>query len=142
MNIVLWIIAAVLAFAFIAAGLMKLATPREQLAAKMAWATDLSDGQVKGIGAVEVLGGIGVVLPALVDIAPVLVPIAAVGLAITMAIAAAFHVRRGVDRARRARRRRRHRPLRPRAVLIGSPCLDFPSTRSPTAVVPGRGSRI
>ncbi|MDW3214778.1 MAG: DoxX family protein [Ilumatobacteraceae bacterium] len=95
MNIVLWIIAAVLAFAFIAAGLMKLTTPREQLAAKMAWAADFSDAQLKGIGAVEVLGGIGVVLPALVDIAPVLVPIAAAGLAVVMAVAAVVHVRRG-----------------------------------------------
>lgn len=95
MNIVLWIIAAILAFAFIAAGLMKLVTPREQLVAKMAWATDFSDAQLKGIGAVELLGGIGVVLPALVDIAPVLVPIAAAGLAVVMAVAVVVHVRRG-----------------------------------------------
>lgn len=95
MNIVLWVIAALLAVAFIGAGLMKLVTPREQLVAKMAWATDFSDAQLKGIGAVELLGGIGVVLPAIVDIAPVLVPIAAAGLAVVMAIAAVVHVRRG-----------------------------------------------
>lgn len=95
MNIVLWVIAAFLAVAFVGAGLMKLATPREQLVAKMAWATDFSDAQLKGIGAVELLGGIGVVLPAIVDIAPVLVPIAAAGLAVVMAVAAAVHVRRG-----------------------------------------------
>lgn len=95
MNIVLWVIAALLAVAFIGAGLMKLVTPREQLVAKMAWATDFSDAQLKGIGAVELLGGIGVVLPAIVDIAPVLVPIAAAGLAVVMAVAAVVHVRRG-----------------------------------------------
>ncbi|MCB1028702.1 MAG: DoxX family protein, partial [Microthrixaceae bacterium] len=95
MNTALWIIAAILAAASIAAGAMKLARSRQELAAAgMDWADDLSDGQVKAIGLVEVLGGIGVVLPALVDIAPVLVPLAATGLAVTMAGAAVFHIRR------------------------------------------------
>lgn len=95
MNTALWIIAVILAAAFIAAGAMKLARTRQEMAAAgMDWADDLSDGQVKAIGLVEVLGGIGVVLPALVDIAPVLVPLAATGLAVTMAGAAVFHIRR------------------------------------------------
>ncbi|MEZ5372927.1 MAG: DoxX family protein [Microthrixaceae bacterium] len=95
MNTALWIIAVILAAAFTAAGAMKLARTRQEMAAAgMDWADDLSDGQVKAIGLVEVLGGIGVVLPALVDIAPVLVPLAATGLAVTMVGAAVFHIRR------------------------------------------------
>ena len=96
MNVVLWIIAGLLAVAFAGAGLMKLAQPKAKLAASgMAWTEDFSDGQVKGIGAVEVLGALGLILPAALGIAEVLTPLAAAGLAITMVIAAITHVRRG-----------------------------------------------
>jgi hypothetical protein len=93
MNTALWIIAAVLAAAFLAAGGMKLITPRAKLQEKMAWVEGATDGQVKLVGLVEVLGAIGLVVPAAVDIAPILVPFAAVGLALTMAGAVAVHVR-------------------------------------------------
>lgn len=95
MNVVLWIITGVLAAAFAAAGLMKLATPRAALADKMHWVNNATDGQVKLVGLVEVLGAIGLVLPAIVDIAPVLVPLAAIGLALTMVGAVVVHLRDG-----------------------------------------------
>jgi hypothetical protein len=77
------------------AGLMKLAQPREKLVSSgMGWAEDFSPGAVKAIGAVEVLGAVGLVLPPLVDVAPVLAPLAALGLALTMAGAVVVHVRR------------------------------------------------
>ena len=96
MNITLWIIAGVLAAAFAAAGLMKLAQPKAKLAESgMAWTEDFSDGQVKLIGLVEVLGAIGLIVPAVTDIAPVLTPIAAAGLALTMLGATVVHARRG-----------------------------------------------
>ncbi len=95
MNVVLWIIAGLLAAAFAAAGLMKLTQPKPKLAASgMAWTEDFSDGQVKGIGAVEVLGAIGLILPAALGIAEILTPLAAAGLAITMVGAAITHLRR------------------------------------------------
>jgi uncharacterized membrane protein YphA (DoxX/SURF4 family) len=95
-NIVLWIIAGVLAVAFAGAGLMKLTQPRAKLASSgMAWTEDFSDGQVKAIGAVELLGAIGLILPAALGIATVLTPLAAAGLAITMLLAAVVHIRRG-----------------------------------------------
>ncbi|MEU0743731.1 DoxX family protein [Streptomyces sp. NPDC006134] len=95
MNVTLWIIASILAVAFLLAGLMKAGRPKEKLAASgMAWADDFSTGAVKGIGAVEVLGALGLVLPAAFDIAPILVPLAATGLAITMLGAAVVHGRR------------------------------------------------
>jgi uncharacterized membrane protein YphA (DoxX/SURF4 family) len=95
MNIVLWIIASLLAVAFLAAGLMKVAQPPEKLVASgMGWAGDYSPGAVKAIGAAEILGGIGLVLPGALDIAPVLVGWAALGLAVTMVGAAVVHVRR------------------------------------------------
>lgn len=95
MNLALWIIAGFLAFAFAAAGAMKVATPKTDLLEKMPWVADFSEQQVKGIGAVEVLGAIGLILPAALDIAPILTPIAAVGLALTMVGAIVTHLRRG-----------------------------------------------
>lgn len=93
MNIVLWVVAGLLAFAFLGAGLMKLTKPKAELEPKMSWVADVSDAQVKAVGAIEVLGAIGVILPALLDIAPILVPIAAVGLALVMVGAVVVHVR-------------------------------------------------
>lgn len=95
MSVVSWVLDAVLALAFLAAGGMKLAQPRATLAEKgMGWAADFSDGAVKGIGALEVLGAVGLVLPKLLGIAPVLSPLAAVGLAAVMVGAVVVHVRR------------------------------------------------
>ncbi|MCU1614334.1 MAG: DoxX family protein [Frankiales bacterium] len=95
MNVVWWIVAGVLAAAFLGAGLMKLSQPRKKLAdSGMGWVEDFSDGAVKGIGGLEVLGALGLILPAALDIAPVLVPLAATGLALVMAGAAVTHARR------------------------------------------------
>lgn len=95
MNTALWIIAGLLALAFLAAGLTKITQPKDKLAASgMAWTQDFSAGMVKTIGVLEVLAAIGLILPALLDIAPVLVPLAAVGLVALMAGAAITHARR------------------------------------------------
>jgi uncharacterized membrane protein len=96
MNIVLWIIAGVLAAAFLAAGAMKLAQPRAKLIESgMGWAADFSDTQVKLIGLLEVLGAIGLIVPAALDIVPVLTPLAATGLFLAMLGAVVVHLRRG-----------------------------------------------
>ncbi len=95
MNTVIWIAQVVLAIVFLAAGVPKLALPRSTLQERMPFVEDLTDREVKAIGAVEVLGAIGVVLPAALKILPVLTPIAAVGLALVMVEAAATLVRRG-----------------------------------------------
>lgn len=95
MNVVLWITAGLLALAFLGAGLTKLVQPKEKLAATMGWVDDFSPGTVKLIGALEVLAAIGLVLPAALDVVPVLVPLAAVGLVALMVGAAITHARRG-----------------------------------------------
>ena len=101
MNVVLWILAAVLAAFFLAAGGMKLAQPKEKLAASpnMAWAHAFSPGALKAIGALEVLAAVGLILPAALGIVPVLVPLAALGLVLLMVGAAITHARRGESRA-------------------------------------------
>ncbi|MBT0772591.1 DoxX family protein [Kineosporia sp. J2-2] len=96
MDVVLWVVAALLAAAFAAAGAMKLAQPRAKLIESgMGWAGDFGDGQVKLIGLVEVLGAIGLILPAALGIVPVLTPLAAAGLFVTMVVAVVVHLRRG-----------------------------------------------
>ncbi len=95
MNLILWIAAGVLAAAFLAAGPMKLMQPKEKLAESgMGWTEDFSPGAVKAIGALEVLAAIGLIVPAALDIAPDLVPFAAVGLIVLMLGAAVTHLRR------------------------------------------------
>src|SRR5258707_3965389 len=96
MNIALWIAAGLLAAAFVVAGVSKLVVPREKLASASGggWVLDFSAGFVKALGTVEILGAIGLILPALLDIAPVLVPLAALGLGLIMSGAAIVEFRR------------------------------------------------
>ena len=96
MNIALWVVAGLLALAFGGAGFMKLTTPKEKLAENpnMAWTQDFSAGLIKFIGAAEVAGALGLVLPQAFGIAEVLTPLAAVGLVIIMLGAIVTHARR------------------------------------------------
>ena len=96
MNITLWVVAIVLAVAYVLAGLMKTTKPKESLIQQgMAWAGDFSPGTIRFIGVAELLGAIGLVVPPLVGVAELLTPRAAAGLALTMALAAVVHGRRG-----------------------------------------------
>jgi uncharacterized membrane protein YphA (DoxX/SURF4 family) len=94
MSIALWVAQGLLAVAFLAAGAMKLRQPKEKLAKNMAWVEDFSQPAVRTIGALEVLGAIGIVVPALTGIVPSLTPLAALGLVLTMIGAALTHLRR------------------------------------------------
>lgn len=94
MNTALWIVQGVLAVAFLMAGFLKLTKSREALETNMAYVEDLTDQQLTVNGVVEVLGGLGLVLPAATGILPILTPLAATGLVIVMVLAAALHVQR------------------------------------------------
>ncbi|KOX18777.1 membrane protein [Saccharothrix sp. NRRL B-16348] len=97
MNLALWIITGVLAAAYFFGGGGKLVLSKQKIAAtgpSAAWTEDWSAGGIKAIGALEVLAGVGLVLPAVLDIAPVLVPLAAIGLMIIMVGAAIVRFRR------------------------------------------------
>jgi uncharacterized membrane protein YphA (DoxX/SURF4 family) len=91
----LWVAQVLLAVAFLGAGATKLSQPKEKLAKNMAWVEDFSQPAVRLIGAVEVLGAIGVVLPALTGILSWMTPLAALGLAATMVGAILTHLRLG-----------------------------------------------
>lgn len=94
MGLALWVVQGLLAVAFLGAAVMKLSRPKEKLASNMAWVEDFSQQTVRLIGALELLGAIGVVLPALTGVLPWLTPLAALGLALTMVGAALTHLRR------------------------------------------------
>ena len=61
------------------------------------YAQDYSDAQIKLIGAAEVAGAVGLIVPAATGILPVLTPIAGVCLAVLMAGAVNVHAGRGED---------------------------------------------
>lgn len=94
MNIALWILQVLLALTFLFAGGMKLTQSRLKLVGRMSYVEDFTDTQVKGIGALEVLAGIGLIVPAVSGIATFLTPLAALGLVALMIGAAATHLRR------------------------------------------------
>jgi hypothetical protein len=96
METALWIVQTLLAAIFFVTGTIKLTQPRLKLAAgPMAWAADVTDGQFRTIGLLEVLGALGLILPGALGIAPMLVPLAATGLALTMVGAIVTHLRLG-----------------------------------------------
>jgi hypothetical protein len=95
MNIALWTVAGLLAAGCLAGGVLKLARPLPKLAASgWGWVEDFSGPAVRAIGGLEVLAAAGLTLPAMLGIAPVLVPLTAVGLVLLMAGAITTHLRR------------------------------------------------
>jgi len=94
MGIALWVVQVLVAVAFLGAGATKLSQPKEKLLKNMAWVEDFSQRTVRLIGALEVLGAIGVVVPALTGVLPWLTPLAALGLVLLMIGAALTHLRR------------------------------------------------
>jgi uncharacterized membrane protein YphA (DoxX/SURF4 family) len=96
MNLTLWIVAGLLAVVYLVSGTGKLIVPKEKLATAPGggWVEDFSAGSVKAIGALEVLAAVGLILPAATGIAPVLVPLAALGLVLIMVGAVITRLRR------------------------------------------------
>ena len=92
MNILLWVLQALLAAAFLAHGLLFLAPP-PQIAAQINAA--LPRWFQLFVGVAEVLAAVGITLPGLTRIAPWLIAWAAVGIMIVTASATVFHLSRG-----------------------------------------------
>ncbi|SEH03401.1 LPXTG-motif cell wall anchor domain-containing protein/MYXO-CTERM domain-containing protein [Nonomuraea solani] len=94
MNVLLWIIQILLGVAFVVSGAGKFFPPGERAREQQAYREDFTPAQLRGIGALEVLGGLGVVLPWATGIATFLTPLAAAGLGLIMIGAAVVHRRR------------------------------------------------
>jgi uncharacterized membrane protein len=97
MTLFLWLAQVLLALAFLAAGAMH-ALRYEQAKRQMPWVSALPEGQVRVIGFLEMLGAVGLILPAVTGVLPWLTPLAAVGLALVMTFAIAFHLTRSERR--------------------------------------------
>jgi hypothetical protein len=97
MNLVLWIVAGLLA-AVLLVSTSKMFVPREKMAsvgAAAEWVLDFSPGALRAIGTLEILGAAGLILPAALDIAPILVPVTATCVALLFTGAAIMRLRRG-----------------------------------------------
>ncbi len=69
MEVAYWIVAGLLAVLYLYAGGSKLVRSKQQLAPMMDWVDTIPMPVVRGIGALEVLGALGLVLPPLTGIA-------------------------------------------------------------------------
>lgn len=95
LNITLWVAQVILAAMFLMAGIMKSTQPIEELGKSLPWVNDFSLGLVRFIGISELLGGIGLLLPALLRIKPIFTPLAALGLFSIMVFAFVYHITKG-----------------------------------------------
>jgi DoxX-like family len=97
MNIALWIAAGLLAAVALAGGITKTFVPKEKLAAQHGgeWTRNAGVGFVKSLGILELLAAAGLILPAALDIAPVMVPVTALCWTLLMVGAMVTHGRLG-----------------------------------------------
>lgn len=95
LHIGLWVAQVLLALGFGMAGFMKATTPVEELAKQIPWVATSGVGLVRFIGVSELLGAIGLVLPAATRIKPGLTALAGAALAFVMVLAAGYHVMKG-----------------------------------------------
>jgi len=94
-QVAYWIVAGLLALVYVYGGAKKLVQSKEALAPMMGWVDTVPMTGVRLIGAVEVLGGVGLILPPLTGIAPWLALVAALGFLVLQVLAAALHLSRG-----------------------------------------------
>ncbi len=94
LNRTLWIMQGFLFFTFGAAGIMKLTMPIDRLTAILSWPGAVPEFLMRAIGAAEIAGAMGVLLPALVRMQAWITPYAAMGLATVMICAVGYHLMR------------------------------------------------
>lgn len=95
MTVAYWIIAGLLGVFYLYAGGKKIVQSQERLAPMMGWVDTVPMPAVRAVGAVEVLGATGLVLPPATGIAPVVAILAAVGFVVLQILAAGLHLSRG-----------------------------------------------
>ncbi|MEU2609936.1 DoxX family protein [Streptomyces albus] len=95
MHIAYWILAGLLAVFYLYSGTLKATRSRDQLRPMMAWVDRTPLPALRVLGAVEVLGAAGLILPPLTGIAPWLATAAALGFVLLQAGAIAVHLTGG-----------------------------------------------
>jgi uncharacterized membrane protein YphA (DoxX/SURF4 family) len=91
MNVILWVIQILLAVLFLVSGITKAIRPGEKLRAGL---PGFHPGVIRAVAVAEIIGALGLILPGVTGIAPILTPIAAAGLVIIMVGAVITHARR------------------------------------------------
>jgi uncharacterized membrane protein YphA (DoxX/SURF4 family) len=94
-GVVLWAVQVLLFLVFAGTGLWKLLTPIPQLAAMIPWAGEVPAPFLHATAVLDLLGGIGILLPAVTRVAPGLTFLAALGCAALQVGAVVFHLSRG-----------------------------------------------
>lgn len=101
MEVAVWIVSGVLAAAYVVAGITKTTQPITKLRPQMGWVDEIPFGLVRFIGASEILGALGLVLPkalGVIDeragIEGTLTGLAATGLVLIQILAVPVHLRR------------------------------------------------
>ena len=95
MNTAIWIAQGILAVMFAMAGVMKSTQPID----KLVKSGRVPVSTVRFIGLSELLGAVGLILPWVFGILPILTPIAAIGLAVIMVLAAVHHLKHKESKA-------------------------------------------
>jgi uncharacterized membrane protein YphA (DoxX/SURF4 family) len=94
-HISLWVVQVILAASLIWAGTIKLFQPAEKLAEMWPWVAQVPNGLLKFTGVIDLLGGLGLILPGLLRIQPKLTYISALCIVVLMVVASVFHITRG-----------------------------------------------
>ena len=94
LNIAVWICQILLSATLLWAAYMKLFTPADKLAKMWSWTADNAT-LTKITGIVDLLGGLGILLPSALRIKPVLSIYAGYGIIALMVAASIFHISRG-----------------------------------------------
>ncbi|GAB5427029.1 MAG: DoxX family protein [Devosia indica] len=95
-NIALWVGQVLLAGVYVMAGFMKVSQPIDALVASgLTYASDYPELLTRFVGTMEILGAIGIILPAAFRILPGLTPLAAVGFSVIQVLAFGLHTMRG-----------------------------------------------
>ncbi|MGQ5598221.1 DoxX family protein [Streptomyces sp. ESR1.13] len=97
MNIAYWAVAGLLALFSFYSGALKVSRSRDRLRPMMAWVDRVPLPVLRALGAVELLGATGLILPRLTGIAPLLAPAVAIGFVLLQAGAITVHLT-GEDR--------------------------------------------
>lgn len=94
MTTALWVVQGLFAVLFLPAGIVKAFLPLPTVKKGFPWANHVPPGLTRFIGGAELLGALGLILPALTGILPWLTIAAAIGFVLVMLCAAVFHASR------------------------------------------------
>ena len=95
LNITLWVAQIIVAVLLLWAASVKLLKPINDIPAMWPWAGQVSSTLVRFTGVVDLLGALGLILPPVFRLKPILTPLAAVGVVVLMICASIFHISRG-----------------------------------------------